>query len=126
MDAKPDKRSSRSCQEVFASRKSLTERTPAVGIFARRLLPLGGRRRRPLAAALAHVFFPAKYAFSRLLLSAVTFHLNHLRIARALGDSAGEVRANSSLANDFLRLDDCRKALYYLVRNYTLAKKVSW
>lgn len=77
------------------------------------------------AASRACVFYSAaKYAFSRPLLSAVTFHLNHLRIARALGDSAGEVRANSSLANDFLRLNEYRKALYYLVRNYTLAKKV--
>jgi hypothetical protein len=54
---------------------------------------------------------------------AVTFHLEHLRIARALGDSAGEARANSSVASDFVQLRKFPKALYFLVKNYELARK---
>lgn len=55
---------------------------------------------------------------------AVPYYIKHLRLARQLNDNAGESRANSSLAAALIQLNDFPKALYFLIINYTLAKKV--
>jgi hypothetical protein len=56
---------------------------------------------------------------------AIAAHSRHLKLARELGDSAGEARANLNLANDFVAQDDLPKALYFLIRNYRLSINVS-
>uniref|UniRef100_A0A915EK54 LisH domain-containing protein n=1 Tax=Ditylenchus dipsaci TaxID=166011 RepID=A0A915EK54_9BILA len=58
-------------------------------------------------------------------LPTVSNYLKHLRLARAFSDNAGEARANSSLANALVQLNDIPKALYFLVVKYKLAEKLA-
>lgn len=70
---------------------------------------------------MSHEWFVGWIASQHTSFSAIIYFQRHLKIARSLEDTSGQLRSYYSLALSFNNLRDRRKALYFLV----LAKRIS-
>ncbi|VDK67222.1 unnamed protein product [Cylicostephanus goldi] len=59
-------------------------------------------------------------------ISAKTYHLRHLSLARRMNDCAGQARAYNSLATVYANLREYAKAAYFLACNRALAAEVRY